>query len=201
MLRSPRTKRRFASLYHIERQSCMDLQTKDDMNIHLSTRRSTSDRRIDMPWTSLTEGLLLHISKECQEESKVHGFAGHFYTQMYTVLALPTVVLPLVTGMLENTSISKTYPMVITTLLTVIGTLTGVQTFINAGAASNEHTNTENMFMSLANDISICLSKPRQFREPSDVVLERVRLKYQFIQNSAPNLPKICCSKKTNINR
>ena len=70
----------------------------------------------------------------------------------------------------------------------VTGTLTCINTFMNFASLYEKHFFTEIRFNELYTDIQSILIKNKRDREPADVVLERIKLKYEHICEISPDL-------------
>ena len=143
--------------------------------------------RVDMPWTDVIEQELLDLEGRCVEYSQSHTCAMKTAKCRYTVFGLPSMLIPLVTGGIGS-YIPVEYEWISSTALILTAINSAIIQFFNFGNKQNKHSEVSNRYTELAGMIKIELAKPKTFRISCDVFMERITVKYQNLQKSAPDL-------------
>ena len=150
-----------------------------------SATRKDPAMRIDLPWTENTERELWSIEKECTEAAMNHEQARRRSKCKYTLFGLPSMLIPLVTGGLGS-YIQPDYEWIQSAALIVTAVNSGILQFFNFGEKQNRHNEATGKYSELADAIKMELSKPINFRLSCDVFMERVFVKFQNINATAP---------------
>jgi hypothetical protein len=143
--------------------------------------------RLDMPWTKVIEQELVQLEERCLDYSQSHTRAMKRAKCRYTVFGLPSMLIPLVTGGIGS-YIPTQYEWISSTALIVTAINSAIIQFFNFGNKQNKHSEASNRYTELAGMINMELAKPDPFRISCDVFVERITVKYQNLQNSAPDL-------------
>ena len=145
----------------------------------------TSGLRLDLPWTVEVENQLLFIHKSCTESSVKHNQARSRAKCKYTIFGLPSMLIPLITGGI-GAYLPADYDWVRSAALIVTAVNSGVLQFFNFGQKQTKHNESSGRYSELADTIKMELSKPQSFRVSCDVFMERVFVKMQNINATAP---------------
>lgn len=165
------------------------IKSKDDLDLLRLSTTFSQDRddpmRVEMMWAKKQETYLTNIAQECNLLSKTHERLGRRYRRFYMALSVPSVVLPLVIGTIET--LDKNV-MLVTVGMTCVSILSGLSTFLDFGRKSESHYTSEQDYSDLESEITLTLVKPRAFRIPADVFLERVNHRFSTIHRTSPNI-------------
>lgn len=148
------------------------------------------DTRKEMLWSTKLEALFTHWACECKDNAKEHNRIAKQKKCFYRLLGIPAIIIPLCMasfGQIYSDSHDYTiYVNSIGYLLT--GTLTGINTFINFAAQYEKHYYSEIRYIELYTDIQSILIKSKKDREAADICLERIKLKFDHINEYAPDI-------------
>ncbi len=143
--------------------------------------------RIDLPWSTNTESELQNIQKSCYQLANDHHKGMKRTKLRYTIFGLPSMLIPLVIGG-TGSYIDERYDWVRSTALIVTAINSGILQFFNFGQKSSNHNETSGKYSELGDLIKLELAKPEKFRVSCDVFMERIFVKYQNINSTAPVL-------------
>jgi hypothetical protein len=150
-----------------------------------SKRNSEDDPdRRELLWEQREEILLHKWKNEMHSNAVQHRISGRFYKRLYVIFGLPSVLIPIIIGSLSEPL--KEFSTTKSLLMILCGLLTGITTFFNLGKRYTDHGHYEHMYTELARSIESELSRPKAFRQPCDVYLEKIRLRFGNLNNQAP---------------
>ena len=156
---------------------------EDDDN---DSKTSSKDmERNEEVWRDKNEAFFKKLQVECLHQANLHDIASHKNKRRYVWTAVPATVLPLV---LANVTVFCETKYVDTIGLTVVSVINGVQTFFNFSKKCQVHNLYASKYLDLSNEIDKVLIRSKRFREPFDVVLERLTMKKTDLDNNAPYL-------------
>jgi hypothetical protein len=141
--------------------------------------------KYDQPWTENTEHELMEIHTKCIQLSDDHDRAMRRSKCKYTVFGLPSMLVPLIAGGISEYLTEET-EWVRSAALIVTAVNSGIMQFFNFGSKQSQHNESAGRYQELADMVKMELSKPSAFRVSCDVFMERVFVKYQYINSSAP---------------
>jgi hypothetical protein len=164
---------------------------KDDINLNIIRENTPpSDDSLDDPerrellWEKREETLLHKWQENMIEASKSHFKKAGRLKKLYRCFGLPATLIPIsLSGLTGNIQLD---PLAVAILLFLSGVLMGVSTFLNFGQKSQMHYDYSTQYNELSKEIEMEICKPKRNRIPCDVFLERVRLKLQYLDASAP---------------
>ena len=140
--------------------------------------------REEMKWTDKHEDLLHLWREEANDRSKYHGQKGRRFQIVFAVLGIPSVIIPMCTGILSEIKTGDNHLVLIMSV--ILSCVNGILTFLNPGKKSGTHYRYEAEFASFVVMLDVVLSKPRRYRSPADMTLERVSAQYNKIVSGAP---------------
>ncbi len=152
----------------------------DDKNLNM-----IADRRLDLPWTEEIEQELMSIRADCLDTASKHENARNRCKCRYTLFGLPSMLIPLITGGIGS-YITVEYEYVRSIALIATAVNTTIVQFFNFGQKQSRHNESAGRYAELADTIKMELSKPVMFRISCDVFMERVFVKLQNINSTAP---------------
>jgi len=164
----------------------------NEIKIHIdedeNTPVSTDEIRYDELWTEKNELFLREIQEKCNTLSNKHNVASHKNKKKYVYTAIPTMILPLVLANINliNEFAYKEYINPIG--MTVVGIINGFQTLLNFSKKTQLHNEYAGKYAELSGIIDKTLIRRKKFREPFDVILERLTTHYNNLNNNAPYL-------------
>ena len=139
-------------------------------------------------WTDRNYNYFRNMQEEIKNKSIEHDQASHKNKKRYIKTAIPAMMIPLI---LTNLTIfcDDYYLKYITPLgMTFVGIINGFQTILNFSKKKEIHNIYAGKYMDLFYEIDKVLIRKKKFREPFDVVLERINLKKHELDNGAPYL-------------
>ena len=158
----------------------------DDIEDDDTSNSSSKDmERNEEVWRDKNETFFKKLQHECKHQANLHDVASHKNKRRYIYTALPATVLPLV---LANVSIFCETKYIDTIGLTVVSIINGMQTLFNFSKKKEIHNVYAGKYMELCAEIDKVLIRSKKYREPFDVVLERLTMKKQELDNNAPYL-------------
>lgn len=155
--------------------------------------KNVSDVRIDEPWDNRIELYISKIRKNAYENALKHEEAGYHFKKRKTWFGLPTTIIPLVmapiTLVLGN---EHPYALLISAAaLLVSGLSSGIYDFFSYGEQTSDNFNSNTNWTILVSEIDCEFAKDRKFRQPADVFMSRVQMKFDALAMTAPVLPKV----------
>lgn len=159
-----------------------DADIEEDDDSKSSSRDTQRDEEV---WRDKNELYFRRLQQECKHQANVHDVASHKNKRRYVWTAVPATVLPLI---LANVSIFCETKYVDTVGLTVISIINGFQTLFNFSKKKEVHNLYAGKYMELSHEIDKVLIRSKKYRESFDVVLERISMKKQELDNNAPYL-------------
>ena len=173
----------------------MDFENKEKIKIlDIDDEDRQSDKsnsedvyRQEMKWESRQEEYFKKILKECLEFQKQHDRASHYNKKKYIFMSIPIIILPLVLSSINDVLVEK-YNYVNTTGMMISGIISGLSTFFNFSKKQAQHNEFSGKYDELAGEIEAMLSKPKRHRIACDVAIERIKNRYNHLNNSAPML-------------
>lgn len=160
----------------------------EDIIIEEKSESSKDIDREEELWSDRNYNYFRNIQVEIKNKSDDHNIASHKNKKRYIRTAIPAMIIPLI---LTNLTIfcDDYYLKYITPLgMTGIGLINGFQTILNFSKKKEIHNIYGGKYMDLYYEIDKILIRKKKFREPFDVVLERINLKKQELDNGAPYL-------------
>jgi len=163
------------------------------MDLIIDYSRSISndnENREEMIWTTKIEKIFLHWSLECKESAKKHNQYAKRTRCYYYLFGIPSVIIPVVMASVNQVLGDKHETSIIINsvgyLLT--GTFTGISTFLNFSSKYEKHFYTEIRYNELYTDIQSLLIKPKRNRIAADVAIEQFKLRFEHINEYAPDI-------------
>jgi len=147
----------------------------------VDTAPQENDVRIELPWTNEVEEEIKWVRKQCEEFSVKHERARRKNKCCWITFGLPSMLVPLIVGGV-GTYIDDEMEWVKSAALIITAVNSGVLQFFNFGEKKSLHNESSGKFDELADTIRHELHKPRNFRIPCDVFLERVTMKFANIK-------------------
>lgn len=139
--------------------------------------------RQELLWEHREEQLLLTIQNQCSTQEKLHIRSGKRKKLWYSVLGIPSTILPIIAATLSQMEVDN---FAVTVCMLVCGCVTGMNTFFNFGKQRQTHFEYAGKYQELGMDIGLELCKPRRNRIACDVFLQGTSAKFNHINNGAP---------------
>ena len=156
--------------------------TDEDKPRSLSSKDDSS--RKELLWELREEELMLKWKEEMKTQANLHRKKGRQIKKLYAVFGLPASLIPIIlSGLSEQ---FENHMLAYNLLMIFSGTLVGISTFFNLGKRFTQHFQYEHRYLELALDIEKEIRKPKRFRQPCDVYMEAVYLKYCNLNGQAP---------------
>jgi hypothetical protein len=141
--------------------------------------------RVEMPWTNRQEQYFSRVLKECTEKQQAHDKQAHIFKKKYVHLSIPAIIIPLIFASI-NEFLKDNFNYINTSAMMLAGVISGINSFFNFGAKYQKHNAYAGKYDELAGEIEVLLSTNRQFRIPCDVALERIKTRFNNLNNNAP---------------
>ena len=170
---------------HIE-IDCEDLVLQDRDRYHESNSSKDDSQRKELLWEEREQNVIIDWKNEMKVQSKMHHEAGKKFKRLHEIITLPSIILPVIASGL--TQLIQPYPYVSSGIMLTIGILTGLNGFYCPAIKKEKHFNHEAMYSVLATEIEKELCKPKSMRIAADVYLEKISLKKNHLDSSAPVL-------------
>lgn len=149
------------------------------------TPPSMDRERSEMLWSDRSEDLLHNYQLSCRKQSDYHSVCYKKFKKLNAIYSLPTMVIPIILSGL--TTVLDDYPLVTNLSLIFTGCLSGINIFFGYSKKSEKHNNFSGKFCELSMEIENELSKPKRFRQASDVFQQKIYSALINLNNSAPN--------------
>ena len=155
--------------------------------IHLKVveeyEESEDTSRDEEKWDERKEQFFSKIKNDCLHQSNVHSVISHRNKRKYMLSAIPTTVIPLILVNIDIFTPQKEVQMI---GLTMCSILTGLNTLFNYSKKSMEHNSYSGKYADLAGEIDKILVRGKKYRQPFDVLLEKITTKKRYIDDTAP---------------
>ena len=144
-----------------------------------------------LPWSQELEELLTKWHMDCSERSRSHARCAIRKKQLYRLLSIPSIIVPIAMA-----SLTQLYPVcdsyeaqfINSVGFLLSGALAGVSSFLNYGNKYAQHAQYEILYYELYTEIEYILAKPSAFRVQAEVALIDIRLTYEALNKSSPDL-------------
>lgn len=144
----------------------------------------TSDiLREEEKWSSKNEDFFLQIKNDCLSRSDIHNSISHKNKKYYMLSSLPAAIIPLT---LVNIDIFTPQRELQTIGLTLVSIINGINTLYNFSKKSEVHNSFAGKYADLASEVDKILIRKKKFRQPFDVLLEKISTKKRNLDDTAP---------------
>lgn len=167
----------------------MEINKSEIVELSISSSKDNHDRE-EMIWTTKIECIFNHWALECKELSKKHNKQGRRHKCLYHSFGIPSVVIPVFMASINQLLGDQHEVSIIVNSIGFLltGTITGIMTFLNFSSKYEKHFYTEIRYNELYTDIQSLLIKPKRNRIAADVALEQYKLRFEHINEYAPDL-------------
>ena len=144
-------------------------------------------QRKELLWEKREEEHLRKIAERCSGLSKRHDVKSARCRWYYRAFGVPAAVLPLIgSAIVEYVPHDLSYVVTIIMLLAAVSS--ALNTLLDWGRKSQQHLDYAGRYGELVNEIESQLCRPKSGRIACDVMLERVKERYGYLNLSAPPL-------------
>lgn len=154
------------------------------LDIDITPPSLDDENRKELLWDHREEILLTEWMSNMKESSSAHYKNGKRFKKLYAFVGVPATLIPIIMSGL--TIQLEQYPTIQSLLMITTGTLIGISTFFNLGRKFSEHFEYEARYLELALELQKELNKPKKHRIACDVYMEKIYMKYTWLNNSAP---------------
>jgi len=149
--------------------------------------------RMEERWNSRLEKYIKHMRNIADTQSHLHEQAGYHFKKRNNYFGLPSVLIPLIMApvslMLESKESSEgAYVNAAGFMIT--GIFTGIYSFFKYGEKMERHFSFSSRYSDIVTDIESELIKERSFRMHADVMIMKVKLSLDHLNNTAPVVPQ-----------
>ena len=154
------------------------------------SKSKDSPNRIELLWSNKIEYLFEDWATQSKEFADLHNKAAKRKKCLYRSFGIPAVVIPILMASINQVYEKHTDIAIITNSMgyLLVGTLTGINTFINYASQYQKHYYSEIRYKELYIDIRSLLIKPKKDRPPADVSIVKYKLKFEHINEFSPDL-------------
>lgn len=149
-----------------------------------STSKSDDIERFDEPWRDRNDLFFNRMRNELLDRSKLHDIISHKNKKLYVYSSIPAIIIPIV--MTNFALFLKNNDIILSIGMSVVAIINGLNTLLNFSKKTEIHNTYAGKYAELAGEIDKILIRSKKFREPFDVVLERLSMKKNNLDNNAP---------------
>jgi hypothetical protein len=163
----------------------------EDILIDKTRDKSESSKdveRLEEEWSSENSEFFLRIQEEIIQKAKAHDIASHKNKRRYIKTAIPSMIIPIILTNLSIFCSGQTNEYIHPIGLSIVGIINVFQTILNFSKKKEQHNQYAGMYIDLVNDIEKILIRGKRFRDPFDITLERITMRKQQLDASAPYL-------------
>ena len=151
------------------------------------TPPSCDGPRQERLWERREEEHLSGIAQLAHEVGVRHEAKSVRARAFYTGFGIPAAVLPLIgSAIVEYVPPAHSY--IITIIMLLASLSSALNTFLDWGRRSQQHSDFAGRYGELKNEIDSQLCRPKDGRVACDVMLERVKERYSHLNLAAPQL-------------
>jgi hypothetical protein len=164
-----------------------------DLEILVDKQRDKSEsskdvERLEEEWTSDNSEFFLRIQEEIIQKAKAHDVASHKNKGRYVKTAIPSMIIPILLTNLSIFCSGQTNEYIHPIGLSFVGIINVFQTILNFSKKTEQHNHHAGLYMDLVNDIEKILIRKKKYRDAFDITLERITMRKQQLDASAPYL-------------
>lgn len=164
--------------------------SSEDIRLDLTPPSSGSkddSQRKELLWERREEEHLRKIAGECSALSKRHDAKATRCRWYYRAFGLPAAILPLIGSAIVE-YVPHEFSYVVTIIMLLAAVSSALNTFLDWGRKSQRHLDYAGRYGELVNEIDSQLCRPKAGRIACDVMLERVKERFGYLNLSAPPL-------------
>jgi len=145
--------------------------------------KSEDTQRMEEKWSEKNESFFRKIKEDCLHQANVHSIISHRNKKRYMMASIPTTIIPLILVNIDIFSPQKEIQMIGLTLCSIIN---GCNSLLNFSKKCEVHNAFAGRYSDLASEVDKILIRKKKFRQPFDVLLERITTKKRYIDDTAP---------------
>jgi len=155
-----------------------------------STSSNEDIERIEMKWNDDIEMKITEWSEDCEKIALLHDKASKRKKLLHYGLSFPMIIVPLIMSFSNQFwGGDHIYSNYINSFgYLVVGTLTGLSTFLNYGGKYIQHEVASNRYREVVMDIESILIKKRKFRVACDVIIEHIKSQIECLNKFSISL-------------
>ena len=152
-----------------------------------SCQSSDDAQRKELLWEKREEDHLKKIAEQCAGLSKRHDGKAALCRWYFRAFGVPAAILPLIgSAIVEYVPGRLSYVVTITMLCAAVSS--ALNTLLDWGRKSQQHLDYAGRYGELVNEIESQLCRPKAGRIACDVMLERCKERFGYLNLSAPPL-------------
>lgn len=149
-----------------------------------SETKSEDIQRTEEQWTEKNEKFLKDIKQDALHKSNQHDIISHRNKKRYLYTSIPAMVIPLILANVSMVTDDLRYIEPIG--LSIVSIINVFQTILNFSKKKEVHNTYAGKYAELAGDIDKILVRRKKYRQPFDVVLEKITTKKNQLDATAP---------------
>ena len=166
----------------------LDEVKKNEIIIDIPNSLSTSEDdqfRKELLWNSKLDNLMEEYMNTCNNLSIKHSIKSKKYKKLHILFSIPGILISVVlTGISQYI---EHYTIITTLSIIVMGLTGGLNTFFNFAKKTEQHSQYENLYLEVYNDIHSEINKPKAHRVSADMYLERIKNKINYLKLNSPD--------------
>ena len=165
------------------------------VNKRISKSQSLHDRvRLEEPWTPRIEELFREMMEELKEKINNHDQAGYHFRKLdarwgYPSVLLAGVMVP-ISSLLDSCDDDLIVKILNAAAYATIAMFAGTSQYFNYGKKSQKHFDISARYSDVMTDIRTELVKHAQYRISADTFLQKIQMKIDGLNSSAPIIPE-----------
>ena len=153
--------------------------------MHLWKSESSKDtERFDEQWRDKNELFFNRMKNELLDKSRLHDKISHKNKKLYIYSNIPSIIIPII---LTNFALFlKNNDLILSIGMSLVAIINGMNALLNLSKKTEVHNVYAGKYGELAAEIDKILIRSKKYREPFDVILERITMKKNNLDNNAP---------------
>ena len=157
---------------------------KEDSNT--VSNRSSDIERMDEPWKERNDVYFNRMKNQILERANLHDKISKRNKKFYIYSSIPSIIIPII---LTNFSLFlEDNTIIMGTGMSIVAVINGINALLNFSKKTETHNKYAGLYLELAGEIDKVLIRSKKFREPFDVILERVTMKKNNLDNNSPDV-------------
>ena len=152
----------------------------------LNSESSKDNERLDEQWRDKNELYFQRMKNELLNKSKSHDIISHKNKKLYIYSNIPSIIIPII---LTNFALFlKNNDLILSIGMSLVAIINGLNALLNFSKKTEIHNVYAGKYAELVDEINKVLIRSKKYREPFDVILERITMKKNNLDNNAPYL-------------
>ena len=189
----------------MEQQQLKQMKASEDIAVSVSNHNTTDayrasvnslgdHKRVDEPWSHKIEELFQDINNDLNVKIEKHDRSGYHFKKMdarwgYPGILLAGVMVP-ISALMDPCGDNVALKVTNAIAYASIAIFTATSQYFNYGKKAQRHFDISARYGDVLTDIRIELVKKPQYRQSADTFLQRIQMRIDGLNNSAPVIPQ-----------